>query len=60
MRSVLLRGDTFSAAEETAMIDQTAEPTAVAQPHRAAVRLARVAGAVFLPLVLGPFSRATR
>jgi hypothetical protein len=39
------------------MIIQTAEPTAPAPPHRATVRLARVAGVLYLPVfVLGPFS----
>jgi hypothetical protein len=39
------------------MIPQDGQPAAVAQEHRQMVRLARVAGALFLPvLVLGPFS----
>jgi Domain of unknown function (DUF4386) len=39
------------------MINQTVEPVAGAPAHRAATRLARVAGALYLPVfALGPFS----
>lgn len=39
------------------MINQTAERAAGTQPHHAATRLARIAGALYLPVfVLGPFA----